>query len=274
MLRFLSRAGAVALLALVSQASTIDVTQTGFGFSPQNVTIQVGDTVRWNWTSFAHTITQGTDGTIDGNELFNGAINSVTPQFSFTFTAAFVNANPMPNGVYDYFCEPHFMAGMIGSVRVNTDTGTAFCFGDGTGTACPCANSGALGHGCANSISPAGALLAATGTAQVSADTVVLTGSDMPNAACLYFQGTAQANTVFGDGLRCAGGSVTRLGTKVNVAGGSQYPAAGDASVSVRGAVPAAGGTRTYQTWYRNAAAFCTPAAFNLSNGVEIAWAP
>jgi hypothetical protein len=27
-----------------------------------------------------------------------------------------------------------------------------------------------------------------------------------------------------------------------------------------------------YQVWYRNAASFCTPSTFNLSNGIEIAW--
>jgi hypothetical protein len=33
-----------------------------------------------------------------------------------------------------------------------------------------------------------------------------------------------------------------------------------------------AAGTRTYQCWYRNAAAFCTPSTFNLTNGVLITW--
>ena len=77
--------------------------------------------------------------------------------------------------------------------------------------------------------------------------------------------------TVFGDGLRCAGGMVVRLGTKTNVAGSSHYPAAGDPSVSVRGSITAPG-TRTYQVWYRNAASFCTPSTFNLSNGLSIVW--
>ena len=53
--------------------------------------------------------------------------------------------------------------------------------------------------------------------------------------------------------------------------GASQYPAAGDLSVSVRGGVTGPG-TRTYQVWYRNAADFCTPDTFNLTNGVEVLW--
>ncbi|MBL8860941.1 MAG: hypothetical protein JNK02_02935 [Planctomycetes bacterium] len=151
---------------------------------------------------------------------------------------------------------------------------TAYCFGDGTGTACPCGNSGAAGNGCENSVVAAGANLSATGTASVAADTVTLLGTGMPNSSCLYFQGTTQISAVFGDGIRCAGGTVIRLGTKSNVGGGSQYPAVGDPSVSVRGLVPPGGGTRYYQVWYRNAAAFCTPSTFNLSNGLEIPWGP
>ena len=33
-------------------------------------------------------------------------------------------------------------------------------------------------------------------------------------------------------------------------------------------------GTRTYQVWYRNAAAFCNAETFNLTNGVEVVWVP
>ncbi len=154
-------------------------------------------------------------------------------------------------------------------------TGTSFCFGDGTGTACPCANSGAVGNGCASSLFANGANLAATGSASISVDTVVLTGSNMPNSSALYFQGTNQVNagagSAFGDGKRCAGGSIIRLGTKMNAANTSSYPVGGDLLISVRGAIGAPG-TRTYQVWYRNAAAFCTADTFNLSNGLEIVW--
>jgi len=154
-------------------------------------------------------------------------------------------------------------------------TGTTFCSGDGSATACPCGNAGLAGHGCANSVNASGARLVATGTASLSLDTLALAGSGMPNSSALYFQGTAQQNgglgVVFGDGLRCAGGTVVRLGTKANAAGASAYPVGADLSVSVKGLVPGPG-TRTYQVWYRNAAAFCTTDTFNLSNGLSIAW--
>ncbi len=154
-------------------------------------------------------------------------------------------------------------------------SGTDFCPGDGTATVCPCGNAGGAGRGCASSVEPAGALLSAAGGASLSADTLVLSGSGMPNSFALYFQGTAQQNgglgVAFGDGLRCASGSVMRLSTKLNAAGASTYPAGGDPTISVRGGIGAPG-IRTYQVWYRNAAAFCTASTFNLSNGLEIAW--
>jgi hypothetical protein len=155
-------------------------------------------------------------------------------------------------------------------------TGTSFCAGDGSGTACPCGNNSpsGQGRGCVSSLGN-GALLGATGTASVSNDNVVLQGAGMPDSSALYFQGTAQtgggAGAVFGDGLRCAGGTVVRLGTKTNSGGMSQFPAAGDPALSIKGGVTA-GDTRTYQVWYRNAAAFCTTSTFNLTNGYQIVW--
>ncbi|MBL8861224.1 MAG: hypothetical protein JNK02_04350 [Planctomycetes bacterium] len=156
--------------------------------------------------------------------------------------------------------------------------GAPFCAGDGGGTACPCGNASAIGahEGCLNSLG-LGARLVASGEASIVFDTLVLAGSQMPNSSALYFQGTAQqsggAGGVFGDGLRCASGSVVRLGTKTNSGGASQYPAGGDQGIAAKGLVLAPG-SRTYQVWYRNAAAFCTASTFNLTNGWRTVWAP
>jgi len=154
---------------------------------------------------------------------------------------------------------------------------TPFCFGDGTGTACPCGNNGAPGNGCASSVNAAGANLAGTGNASIANDTLSLNGSGMPaTGSALYFQGTTQiaggAGAVFGDGLRCAGGSVIRLGTVTNVGGASSYPGGG-VPISIKGN-NVAGNTRTYQCWYRNAAQFCNPETFNLTNGGSVTWLP
>ncbi|MBL8862136.1 MAG: hypothetical protein JNK02_09000 [Planctomycetes bacterium] len=158
-----------------------------------------------------------------------------------------------------------------------TTPATPFCFGDGAGAACPCANNGAPGNGCASSVNVNGANLAGSGLASIANDSFLLSGTGMPNSSALYFQGTSQLGgglgVAFGDGLRCAGGSIIRLGTKNNVAGASQYPELGDTLISIRG-FNAAGDVRTYQVWYRNAAAFCTPSTFNLSNGTSVTWIP
>jgi hypothetical protein len=168
-------------------------------------------------------------------------------------------------------------AGVMGSFNITETgtqcgpTGTPYCFGDGTGTACPCGNNGAAGNGCASSVNANGANLSTSGNSSLANDTLVLLGTGMPSSSCLYFQGTSQISAAFGDGLRCAGGTIVRLSTKTNVGGASQYPGAGNPPVSVKGAVTTPG-TRTYQTWYRNAAAFCTPSTFNLTNGMLITW--
>jgi hypothetical protein len=160
---------------------------------------------------------------------------------------------------------------------VPVGVGAAFCAGDGSALACPCGNLGAAGHGCANSVDAAGGLLAAVGSASLAGDTVVLLGSGMPSAPVLYFQGTARQNgglgAAFGDGLRCAAGMVVRLVQRTNVAGSSRFPGPQDQPLSQQGLV-AAPGTRTYQAWYRNAASFCTADTFNLTNGLELVWAP
>jgi Tol biopolymer transport system component len=152
-----------------------------------------------------------------------------------------------------------------------------FCFGDGSGTPCPCGNASAPGDesGCANSLGLEGRLVA-QGTASLANDAVVLSGTGMPNSGALYFQGTAQqsggAGAVFGDGLRCVGGNVRRLGTKINASNASALPSSGDPALSVLGAI-ASPGTVHYQVWYRNAdPSFCTPSTFNWTNGVSVSW--
>ena len=163
----------------------------------------------------------------------------------------------------------------------NCSAGAVFCTGDGIAphSACPCGNASAAADasGCTNSFGTGGKLRA-MGTASISGDTIVLVGTQMTGGAALYFQGTAQANggngAALGDGLRCASGTIVRLGQETSVGGASRYPNAGEIPISVRGQLPPSGGTREYQVWYRNAAAFCTSSTFNWTNGLEIVWLP
>jgi Tol biopolymer transport system component len=157
-------------------------------------------------------------------------------------------------------------------------SGTPFCAGDGTATPCPCGNSGVPGSGCATATEPDGGHLFALGTPSVSSDTFVLRGEGLPASYIVYFQGTIQANggagNVFGDGLLCAGGSIVRLGTKLSTGNVSGYPDDGELPISVKGSIPPGGGTRTYQGWFRASADFCTPATFNMTNGIQAVWQP
>lgn len=158
---------------------------------------------------------------------------------------------------------------------------TALCFGDGTGTPCPCANTGATGRGCAHSANPSGGRITATGFASVAAESLVLLGSGVPDGPGLYFQGTSPMSgglgAAFGDGLLCAGGTITRLGIVAAFAGTSGYPTLlpppeNSIPLSVKGGV-SPGAVLHYQLWYRDAdLGFCTPSTFNLTNAVRVTW--
>jgi len=164
-------------------------------------------------------------------------------------------------------------------------TAGVYCFGDGTGNACPCGNIGFPGHGCRSSATPWGGMLNAIGFASVTADSVLLLGTNMPaGKLSLYFQGTTRLGGGLGvpvsDGLNCAGGGGSiRLGsmTTTNPGGTSFYPnpGLGHLPVSIRGAIPPAGATRYYTIWYRDGPSICgAVSAVNFTNGYTLLWVP
>jgi hypothetical protein len=149
------------------------------------------------------------------------------------------------------------------------------CAGDGTVAPCPCANDSPPGErsGCLHSLGTGGHL-DALGQASLANDTLVLFGSSMPSTPVIYFQGDLEiAPVTFGDGLRCAGGSLLRLAVRFNVSGMSQYPGPGDPALSVVGGVGFPS-LRMYQTYFRDPASFCTAATFNATNAVRVNWLP
>jgi plastocyanin len=116
--RSLARTVALVALLLVAaapaQAATHTVTAVAngdssspFAFSPETLTIQVGDTVRWvNGEGTYHTTTsRGTDGDANG-DLWQGVLGSKGTTYEHTFTEA---------GTFAYFCQPHatFMTAAI-----------------------------------------------------------------------------------------------------------------------------------------------------------------
>ena len=163
--------------------------------------------------------------------------------------------------------------GFFGLASGEAPVGTTYCSGDGSGATCPCGNVGGFGIGCANS-SGSGASLFGDGSTSVLQDDLVLTCLGMPaQKPSLLFVGTQQVNggagALFGDGLRCVGGPIQRLGVQVSDAGGA---ATWGPNLAPAGGW-SAGDLRRFQVWYRDTAGPCAT-GFNLSQGIEIVFAP
>ncbi len=113
-----------------------------------------------------------------------------------------------------------------------------------------------------------GAVIGWNGSLSIGANNFTLTCVQLPpNTSHLFFFGNQQTQSVFGNGFRCATGSVARLnppvaasptGTTSRVVDLTSAPAAGNIT---------AGSTRYFQCWYRNPAA--GGAGFNLSDGLS-----
>src|SRR5688572_18153491 len=137
----------------------------------------------------------------------------------------------------------------------------SFCdASDGAHAMCPCGNAGAPSSGCNTSQGTGGV------RARVEAfDPIGLfawfVGTGFPPAtfptSLLLRAPSLQAPIAFGDGVRCLGPSVTRLGTSSAIGGASAH-------LVVHNAPPA---TYYYQLWFRNnPASYCdATAAFNVS---------
>lgn len=200
-------------------------------------------------------------------------------QALITGGASWIGLRVQPNTSPNF---PNILDGQTSRLSIvgSTSTGTPFCFGDGAGTACPCANSGTAGNGCASSQFTSGARLSATGNAGVSAgtDTLVLTASNIGGPG-LFFQGDAQAaggaGFAFGDGLLCLGGAIIRLGVVFPTGTSAMYPGGLTPNpIHIGGAPIAAGDVRHYQCWYRDAFTFCVPQTFNLTQGLSVTFGP
>ncbi len=111
------------LCATALHAATIDVAVSSFRYTPNSVTINVGDTVRWTNTGGFHNVKAD-------NGSFGNAASSSAWTFSHTFTAA---------GDVPYFCEVHSSPGgnintsMNGLVRVQSAPAPAFAINQGIG---------------------------------------------------------------------------------------------------------------------------------------------
>ena len=91
----------------------IEVSVNSVTFAPSNITINVGDTVRWTNTGGSHNV-NGTTATYPSNpESFGNAISN-------TWIYFYVFNTP---GTYNYQCDVHVAAGMVGEITVLSPTG-------------------------------------------------------------------------------------------------------------------------------------------------------
>ena len=150
---------------------------------------------------------------------------------------------------------------------------TDFCMG----LACPCGND-TLAGGCGNAgfdgDASSGGILAASGSADVAADDLVLSISGMaPNQFGIVYSGFSTVSLPFGNGLRCIGGTVLRYPVRLADAAGVLSYGPGEI-VSLSGGatgVVTPGERRFYQGWYRDPGGPCG-SSFNLSNGLMVDW--
>jgi plastocyanin len=143
---------------------------------------------------------------------------------------------------------------------------------DGSLASCPCGNAGNPNTGCDIQQSTGGVELVVDTQETSPLNRVTATGVGFPvmsTPTAIIIRGAALdtgSPVVFGDGLRCVGVPLVRLG--------ATFANAGTATHTFGHGAMAGTGTFYYQIWFRNTPVmFCDPvAAFNLSNGREIDW--
>jgi plastocyanin len=100
-----------------AQVRTVTVGPGGaLRFDPSSITIHVGETVRWSWSSGGHNVVSGSGGTADGRFCSpddRGCGSAPLSGAGATYEHTFMEA-----GTFPYFCSPHVTFGMTGRVVV------------------------------------------------------------------------------------------------------------------------------------------------------------
>jgi CubicO group peptidase (beta-lactamase class C family) len=147
----------------------------------------------------------------------------------------------------------------------------SFCdAADGSLASCPCGNAGYPVTGCDVQQLTGGVKLDVLAQETSPSNGVTLQGtgfSTMGAPATIVIRASSlePGPVVFGDGLRCVGVPLVRLG--------AAFAAAGESIHTFGHGAMGGSGTRYYQLWFRNTPSmYCTPDAFNLSNGRTLTW--
>jgi plastocyanin len=89
-------------------ATTHEVLVEDFQFTPANLNVNVGDTIKWTWVSGDHTTTSTT--IPSGATSWNAPMTSDNTTFLYKITEA---------GTYNYKCIPHASFGMVGTITAS-----------------------------------------------------------------------------------------------------------------------------------------------------------
>lgn len=96
------------MTGVAGAAETREVVIEEYSFEPKSITVKPGDTVRWvNKGENQHTSISGSDGKRDG--LWDSGRLQYGKDFEHEFKEP---------GTFPYFCEPHILFKMVGTVIV------------------------------------------------------------------------------------------------------------------------------------------------------------
>jgi plastocyanin len=96
------------LLVLSAYSTTRTITASGFSFTPSSTTVNVGDTIKWQWLDGTHTTTSSSVPT--GAMSWNAPLDVTHQTYIYVITQA---------GTYNYHCIPHQSFGMVGVITAN-----------------------------------------------------------------------------------------------------------------------------------------------------------
>lgn len=111
---------AIFILNISLKATTVTIAVSSNQFTPSNVNVNVGDSIKFQWMDGSHTTT--CDGIFPGTSLPTGAapwdaqMNSGSPIFIYRITVA---------GTYNYVCQPHAPS-MAGTINAAGAGGSVF----------------------------------------------------------------------------------------------------------------------------------------------------
>jgi choice-of-anchor B domain-containing protein len=216
------------------------------------------------WVEIArHPVSQGNDWrphTITENELIDaGVTRTATMRVRFTVNEG-DRVSTLEAGLDAFQVE-----------FANCSGSSSFCDdADGSLAGCPC-SPGDPDTGCDIQQQNGGVLMLVSAQETSPQNRVTINGFGFPamnTPAALVIRGSSldtASPVAFGDGIRCVSAPIVRLGAAFAIGGVSNHTF-GHGSM-------AGSGTFYYQLWFRNTPSmYCTPDAFNLSNGQTLTW--